>query len=121
LNGGLNDALFSPKGAIIIIKFSTSWKVDALSPQGTHTTQYCCHIRGFAKKPLKEVKLETLKPKTSKKNNSYGESGDKFLEPKQSIMYIIDGPNFDESKLKQKLEARNVYAMEPTTLEFLWW
>jgi hypothetical protein len=32
---------------------------------------------------------------------------DKFLEPMQDIMYIIDGPN--TSNRKQKLEARDVY------------
>lgn len=41
--------------------------------------------------------------------------------PNQDIMYIIRGPKSYESKRKQKLETREVFALELATAGFLRW
>jgi hypothetical protein len=73
-------------------------------PHGHHINHDFRNIRGFTQKLLKESETEAQKLETSKKMT---QMMDKFLEPMQDIMYIIDGPN--TSNRKQKLEARDVY------------
>lgn len=70
------------------------------------------------KKLLKEPSPEASKSKSikaSKKCDSVEAIARKFQWRDQDIMYIIKGPKSYESKRKQKLEARDVFALELPT------
>lgn len=112
----------SLRWTLITIKFSSSWKESAFITHREHILPRIVVISWFlVEKLFKQSSPKTKKPKTNKKNILDGESGAKFLDPKYSIMYILGGPDSCESKRKQKLHARDVYAKEPTIIEFLRW
>lgn len=54
-------------------------------------------------------------------DDSDDDVGGMFPKPMQDINFIIDGPDSYESKGKQKLKARDMFVMDPATLEFLGW
>jgi hypothetical protein len=71
-------------------------------------------LQGFTDEVLKTAKGadQEKKPKESKGN---------FLKAHKEVNYIYGGPDSYESRRKQKLKAREVMAVSPTTPEYLKW
>lgn len=86
---------------------------------GGHKTKDCLHIKGFVEILFKLPEPKSQKPKTSKRDDSDKDDIAKFLESTQDIMHVFGGPNSQESKRKQKFEAREAYTVELDTIEFL--
>jgi hypothetical protein len=77
-------------------------------PQGKHKNWDCDQLQVFTDEVLKMAKKanQDKKPEEPK--------GD-FPDAQQGVNYIYGGPNSYESRRKQKLIAREVMAISPTT------
>jgi hypothetical protein len=89
-------------------------RIYIFHPQGKHKTQDYDQLQGSRDEVLKTTKKadQEKKPKDPK--------GD-FPEAHKEVNYIYGGPNYYESRRKQKLTAREVMAISLTAPEYLKW
>jgi hypothetical protein len=83
-------------------------------PQGKHKTQDCNKLQGFTEEVLKLAKKANQEKKVDETKNN-------FLKARKEINYIYGGPDFYESKRKQKLTNREIMTVSPATPEYLKW
>jgi hypothetical protein len=89
-------------------------RICIFHPQGKHKTQNYDQLHDFVDEVLKTTKGadQEKKPKELK---------DDFPEAHEEVNYIYGGPDFYESRRKQKLTAREVMMVKPATPEYLKW
>jgi hypothetical protein len=71
-------------------------------------------LQGFTEEVLKLAKKANQEKKVDEPKNN-------FLKARKEINYIYGGPNFYESKRKQKLTDREIMIVSPATPEYLKW
>jgi hypothetical protein len=83
-------------------------------PQRQHNTQNYDRLQGFIDEVLKMAKGANQEQKPEKPK------GD-FPEAHKGVNYTYGGPDSFGSRRKQKLTAREVMMISPTTLEYIKW
>jgi hypothetical protein len=89
-------------------------RICIFHPQGKHKTWDCDRLHGFVDEVLKVAKWDDQEKKPEEPKCD-------FPEANKEVSYINGGPNSYESRRKQKLIAREVMAVSPTTPEYIKW
>jgi hypothetical protein len=89
-------------------------RICIFHPQGKDKTRDCDRLQGFTDEVLKKAKKANQEKKLEEPK------GD-FREAHKEVNYIYGGPDSYESRTKQKLIAREVMVVSPTTSEYLKW
>src|SRR5207237_3869031 len=87
-------------------------------PKGKHSAKDCYSLRDYVEKHSKRPARDQDRPD---RNPGHQADGPAFPDPEHQLNMIYGGTDAYESKRKQKLTAREINAITPTTPKYLKW